>query len=102
MYTQAYCPSAPASPPSHFYAGLDLGQRTDPAAISILEFRQLPTGRRDPLTFQHLFQPRLCLRLLRRLPLGTSYTVIGDVVRSILGHPDLASRTTLVVDATGP
>jgi hypothetical protein len=89
------------TPGTHFFLGLDLGQRHDFTALAILERTVLFTGRRDPVSFQLETQTSLCFRHLHRYPTGTSYTAITDDLRRLVSSPQLANHSTLVLDATG-
>lgn len=83
----------------HFYVGLDLGQRADFSAFAAVEYRSggLP----------HLLSPWTIpeslyeLRNLQRVPLGTPYAKVVDALAAFMSVPELAGRSTLVVDATG-
>ena len=67
------------------YIGLDLGQRQDFSALAVVQ-RQTP---------------RLIVRHLERLRLGTPYTAVVDRIRDLLRSPRLIGSRRLVVDATG-
>jgi hypothetical protein len=88
--------------PLRVYLGLDLGQRADHAALTVLYLQQSSNGLRDPITYNFQIQHRLSLQQIHQIPLGTSYPDIARLVRNTLNHPDLQNRTTLVVDAGGP
>jgi hypothetical protein len=68
-----------------FYVGLDLGQRRDHSAIAVVE----------------KVLPRLLVRHLERVPLGTSYTAVVSRMREIVQHVELRGHCALVVDGTG-
>jgi hypothetical protein len=99
-------PAVPAPltqlPPLRVYLGLDLGQRADHAALTVLHLHQLSTGRRDPVTLQHEILYRLDLQQVNQIPLGTPYPEIARLVRNTLNHPSLHGRSTLIIDAGGP
>ena len=86
---------------SHFFLGVDLGQRHDPTALAAVE-RVIQRGPdRDPATFEHIAQVCYRVRGLRRLKLGTPYPdIVGEVV-SMARLVAAQGPTTLVVDATG-
>ena len=90
-------------PPPHLFLGLDLGQRHDPAALSILHRLPEPTGRWNSVTYQHEVEIVYHLHHVERFQLGTPYTVIVEKVARLLHHlpPELDSLKTLVVDASG-
>ena len=73
------------SPGRRVTIGLDLGHSNDHSAIAILE-----AGQHAQI-----------LRHASRLPLGTSFTAIVDRLAVLARMPELAQRTTLVVDSTG-
>jgi hypothetical protein len=74
--------------PNRIYlVGVDLGQASDPTAIAVVE--AIPK------------LPRLRLRHLERLPLGTPYTDVVERVRRITASAPMAGRCHVVVDATG-
>ncbi len=93
-------PTSPV-PETRYYIGLDLGQRSDPSAIAILQFDPRAGGL-DRATYLPQIRPVLRIRHLERIALGTSYPAIAAKVRATLRHPEFISRPTLVVDATGP
>lgn len=73
-----------------FLAGLDIGQMSDPTALSILETTSGPKG--------SVYQ----LRYLKRFPLGTSYPDIVDQTHDIWGSLSLlGTEALLCVDYTG-
>ena len=85
-----------------YFVGLDLGQRQDPTALAVLEWREW-AGPRDPVTFEYRRETALSLRHLERIPLGTAYPeVVARVARMVrsrqLGE---AEGRHMVVDGTG-
>ncbi|HUQ91419.1 MAG TPA: terminase family protein [Bryobacteraceae bacterium] len=84
-----------------FYVGLDLGQRMDYAAISIIERTLVMFPEKDYSTYQHKWEFQYRLRYLERLPLGTTYLDIIRHVRDLCQHPAFEDRCTVVVDASG-
>lgn len=87
---------------SHFYLGLDLGQRADYSALAILHFNPGRATPRHPVTFGPTTTPQLRLVALQRLALGSPYTEVASWLRRRLAHPDLLHRATVAVDASGP
>jgi hypothetical protein len=95
----------PFDPPHtlRFYVGLDLGQRRDYTALTIIEklFRPfwgdewLYAGKNEKGT------TRYTVRAIERIRLATPYPEIVDWVKGIVTHPHLLKRCTLTVDATG-
>lgn len=98
------------TPAPKWLIGLDLGQRQDHSALAVLDLSWVEKGR-CPLTFAWLFQPQLTLRSLERVPLGTSYEDIHEIVAAkwrVL-QDRIAAETLraipsreLIVDAGGP
>ena len=70
---------------THFFVGVDLGQRRDHTAIAVVEQSR----------------GELLVRFLMRVPLGTPYPIVVDLVREVTAHEQLAGRCVAVVDATG-
>jgi hypothetical protein len=97
-------------PQSKWLLGLDLGQRRDHTAISVIDLSWLERGR-CKVTYAWLFKPQLTLRGLERVPLGTSYETIHVIVAEklktlearIVGETNSpAPSQELIVDAGGP
>jgi hypothetical protein len=86
-----------------FYVGLDLGQRRDYTALTVIEKLFKPfwgeewlyAGRNEKGT------TRLMVRAIERIRLATPYPEIVEWVKAIVTHPELLKRCTLTVDATG-
>jgi hypothetical protein len=72
-----------------FSVGLDLGQREDYSALSVLE--QIVDGA----------YVRYECRYLERYPLGTPYPRIVRAVGDLLARPPLVKQSRLVIDASG-
>jgi hypothetical protein len=85
---------------SPFIIGVDLGQSRDHSTVAVLE-RTIEYGPRDPVTWQHATAEIYCVRRLERFPLGTPYPDIVEALRKLLAQPELAHRSTVLVDATG-
>lgn len=83
-----------------WFIGLDLGQRRDHSALTLLEYHCEPTGRRDPVHFRDFARSHLRLRWIEQFPLGTSYLGLIEHVTQLTRHSDLAGRVSLVFDAT--
>ena len=96
---------------SHFFVGLDLGQRRDHTAIAVLEQKTFVTNLRDPVNFATLAFCRLRLRHVEKIPLRTSYTDaierVLEIVAAINEKPFFSqsdrftTAVTLAIDATG-
>lgn len=106
----AFVPQLTRSPQPHAFIGVDLGMRRDHSAISVLDLSWIPRGRCG-VTYAWLFQPRLSIRALERIPLGTCYRDVHVIVRQYVdqlrqrcdsaGRP-VDYRLELTVDAGGP
>jgi hypothetical protein len=84
---------------SHFYLGVDLGQKCDFTAIAVVERREhiphyLVTQWTGPVTLYDL-------RHLERLPLGMPYPKAVQRVADLTREPSIQNRCTVVVDSTG-
>jgi len=77
------------------FLGLDLGQRRDHSAIAIVrrDEQVRPWG-------ETIFEG-LSLLYVRRIPLGTSYPQVVEIVRAAVNQPELRGNCEIVVDATG-
>ena len=84
-----------------FFVGVDLGQRRDFTAIAVVERCEAAPG------FDHVHWqvrdglPRLVVRYVERMRLGTPYTDVVRRVVEVARHGSLAAGRRLVVDATG-
>ncbi len=105
-----YVRSATRVPHPRWYLGLDLGQRRDHSALSMLELSWEPQGQ-CRVDYSWLFQPRLAVRTLERFPLGVSYErlhlIILERLRLLDRHEPAPPSATppfrrLIVDAGGP
>jgi hypothetical protein len=88
-----------------YYLGLDLGQKKSHMAIAIVERRTDWIEFRNPVTWamerEDVTPPRVLVRHLERVRLGTSYMDVADRVRELAWSNELRGRTKVVVDATG-
>jgi hypothetical protein len=84
----------PAPVPVRHFVGLDLGQRSDPSALAVLE--DADAFNQDTGTWER----SLSVRHLKRWPLGAKYPAIVEDVRSMLASPKLLDPV-LIVDETG-
>ena len=106
----AYVREVTRYPQPRAFVGVDLGMRRDHSAVAVLELSWIPRGRCG-VTYAWLFQPRLSIRALERLPLGTCYRDVHGIVRQYVdelrlrrdrnGNP-VDYRQELIVDAGGP
>ena len=85
-----------------YYVGVDLGQKKSYTAIAVVERRADRVEIRNPVTcameMENVSPPRLLVRHLERVPLGTSYVDVVDRVREMVWSNELRGRTKLVVD----
>jgi hypothetical protein len=68
--------------------GIDLGQRSDPTAVVVLE---------HPLQAEPVYD----VRFAYRFPLGTGYPNLADRIANRVTSEPLKGRTTVAIDATG-
>lgn len=97
-------------PAPKWIVGLDLGQRQDHSAIAVLDLSWIPAGQCE-VTYAWKFHPLLVLRGLERVPLGTSYEDIHNIVAGKLRELEVRFRIEtrrevpakeLILDAGGP
>ena len=77
-----------------------LGKNQDHSSLAVIERRELVFPERDPVTMEFRREVWNVLRHLQRVPLHTPYPDVVELVRRLVSLPELARRTTLVVDAT--
>jgi len=97
--SRALHPHLPTHP--FFIFGLDFGKQQDHSALTLLDFRAIPTGTRDAATWQHLYRRQLHLRLIERFPLGTPFHQVLARVARLAEHPLIKHHAALVFDSTG-
>lgn len=78
------------APDTEFVVGVDLGQKQDYTAMSIVERAQRFTGEVCRATYERKRDVSYSLRYLERIPLGTSYPDIVSRVRELVREPSLA------------
>ncbi len=88
-------------PHSYFYLSTDFGKEQDHSAITLLEYRTIPTGTLDPYTRAALYRRELHVRLIERFPLHTPFLQVLARVGRLANHPAIAHHGTLIVDASG-
>src|SRR5882762_386481 len=100
--------------------GIDVGQITDPSALSVAEVSRLDTGkiRIDPGAipghhdraglwipaqgFHPVLRSEYAIRYIARLPLGTSYPDVAVYIADVLCSPMFVGRKVRVlIDVTG-
>jgi hypothetical protein len=91
-----------------FFVGCDLGQSNDPTAISVLHRSREPLRswstilETDNLIEKHQdVAERFDVRHLERLPLGTSYPAVVELVARLIAREPLRENCELVIDETG-
>ena len=83
-----------------YFAGLDLGQRRNPAAVVVVERAEVFLGL-DRVTYERRRGLRYRIFFLERMRLGTPYPDVVERVRELVRRPEMAGRCTLSMDATG-
>jgi len=94
----------PVRPVREFCLGVDLGQSFDPTAICLLEHRR--EGLKPPEGIgvdlrQKLGPSEFVVKHLQRVPLGTSYPAIAQIVAGLLAKDEIRGNCSLVIDRTG-
>ena len=85
---------------SEFFIGLDLGQRRDFSVFTVLERYSKNLGY-DPVYRCNRVEPRLALRMIDRLPLGTPYPQVVRRARELTHRAHAGGGSpSLIVDAT--
>ncbi len=85
-----------------YFIGVDLGQKHDYTAIAIVE-RENSRLIGQPEVYWELppAPPKLLLRRIERVPLGTPYPRIAERIRAITHEPALSGRCAVAIDGTG-
>ena len=78
-----------------FSAGLDLGQRSDPSALVVVERRDLWQG------FGAQTFDSIAVRFVEKMALGTPYPMVAERAKAVVQSPVLLGGCSLTVDATG-
>ena len=87
---------------SQFFVGVDLGKRRDHSAVVIAEMTRFGTGKRSAVTLDWLYENRLRVRHVERIPLGRKYSELAAYVAGLMEREELRRwPCQLVVDATG-
>lgn len=87
-------------PVREIVVGMDIGQRRDFSAITVLEAVPEADTVRDPVTFDFRRRTSIQLRHAERIPIGTPFTGVVDRIAQVVSDPRLRD-CTLVADATG-
>ena len=85
-----------------YYLGLDLGTDRDHAALVLLEYRVIPTARRDAATYGYLYRRELRVVWIRQFRLMTDYHDMVACMSRLCAHPHLAGHTQLIYEINGP
>jgi hypothetical protein len=88
----------------HYFIGLDLGQRADFTAISVVERRLVQRSEFDWVSYARreiAMDARYALLHLERVRLGTPYPRIVERVRDLARSGRLMGRCSVAADATG-
>ncbi len=83
------------------YIGLDLGQRRDYTAVAAINVIETIIGR-EPVRYAPIVERLFRVTHLTRLDIGTPYTELPGMLRSVIGAASSSGDVTLAVDATGP
>ncbi|MBY0502548.1 MAG: terminase family protein [Bryobacteraceae bacterium] len=84
-----------------YYLAFDPGKMRDHSAIVLIEFRVIPTGTRDTVTYLPLYRRELRVVLAEQFRLKTAHRAVIDRLSKLCNHPHLAHHTQLLVDGTG-
>jgi hypothetical protein len=85
-----------------FYIGVDLGQKHDFTAIAVVERESEQfINRARVYNAYATVTPRLLVRRVLRVALGTPYPRVAEIVRELTQESPMAGQCSLVVDATG-
>ena len=84
------------------YLAVDLAKVRDHAALVLLEYRVIPTGKRDAATYPHLYRRELRVVLVERFRIGTDYHDLVARLSRLCHHPHLVGHTQLIIEKNGP
>jgi hypothetical protein len=92
-------------PYSSWIVGVDLGQRVDYTAVSVIEHVRTPTDEWDvneaACTSKQKVEERFTVRGLQRLSLGLDYPDQAARIAELLSRPPLRGFADMVIDDTG-
>lgn len=93
----------------HYFLGVDLGRDRDHSAIAVLSLIEEPHGDFDRTHFWQPMRSVLRLGALKRIPLGTEYVKVVQLIRKAVNqlkarHPPLhpQPKIHIVLDSAGP
>lgn len=92
-------PEDPDTFQTKFFLGLDLGQTSDPSALTVTE-RRVPIYRHE-LQGTERGKPRYVVRHIKRFDLGTSYPDVVRKVAAVKEAPQTGHDPPIILDATG-
>lgn len=84
-----------------YVVGVDLGQKRDFTAVAVLDRTRVLTGRISAVTRERETEEFCQVRMLERLPLGTSYNEITARVLALGKSLHLKGKCSVVLDETG-
>ena len=85
-----------------YYLGIDYGKERDHAALVLMEYRVIPTGQRDRVTYGYLYRRELRVVAIERFRLKTDYHDVAARVARLCSHPHLVGHTTVIYEMNGP
>ena len=88
------------------HIGVDLGKKQNHSAIVVVEQLVVTTGRRNPMSFEPIWERRMTATHIEQLKLGVEYTAIVErlhgLTHSLTHSRELETEVlTTCVDATG-
>jgi hypothetical protein len=85
-----------------FYIGVDLGQKQDYTAVAIVQREdELAANLAGAYNLRAGTPSRLLVRRVERIPLGTPYPRVVELIRETVWSRAMAGQCRLVVDSTG-
>lgn len=84
------------------HIGVDLGKKQNHSAIVVVEQLVVTTGRRNPMSFEPIWERRMTATHIEQLKLGVEYTAIVERLHGLTHSRELETEAlTTWVDATG-
>ena len=85
-----------------FHIGVDLGKCVNHTTVVVVEQRVVPTGKRDPVTFEPVRERQNVVRMAERVKLGTGYFDIAGELERLTNCAEFeAGNATTAFDSTG-